>query len=126
LIDGRPVAVTPYTASMAPARYSLVASKSGFEDWSGFADVRSTDTTSVAIVLARLSTRKPALLWAGLGALVGTGVSVAMGEMSYTQYLDAATPADAERLRKTTQTWDMARNVAGGVTGALLAAYLLF
>jgi len=126
LIDGRPVAETPYSASLAPARYSLVASKPGFEDWAGVADVRSTDTTSVAIVLSRLKTRKPALLWLGLTTLAGTGASVALGEMSYSHYLDATTPADAERLRKTTQTWDMARNVAGGVTALLLGSYLLF
>ncbi len=126
LLDGKPVALTPYQASLLPARYSLIVNKPGFEDWAGVADVRSSDTTSLSVVLTRLRTRKPALLWSGVGVLAVTGATAALGQVSYAQYKDAATPVEAERLRKETQTWDLARNVAAGFTVLLGGAYLLF
>ncbi len=120
------VGLTSYFGTLAPARYELSLSKPGFTDWLGHVEVQPAETTFVLATLRRLRTRKPAFLWVGLVSLAGGGAAAVMGQLDYSKYQQASTPGDAERLRNSTEIWDLARNIAAGVGTLSIGAYLLF
>ncbi len=125
-IDGKQVGSTSYFGMLAPARHRLSLTMPGFAQWNGYADVQQAETTFVAAALARLKTRKPALLWIGITALAGGAAGAVMGELSYRGYQDAATSDDAEEFRKKTEMWDLVRNIGAGIGAAGIGAYIVF
>lgn len=124
-VNSRTVGKTPYAAELVPARYVLALSRRGYYDWAGYADVQYSESTTVRAVLDRMQTRKlPFLILAiaGLGAGAGSAV---MGESEYAKYKAATTSDDAERLRRSTETWDVGRDVAFGVGALLTGLYVV-
>ena len=123
-VNSQTVGRTPYAAELVPARYVLSASRRGYYDWAGYADVQYSESTTVRAVLDRIRTRKlPFLILAIAGLGAGAG-SAYMGESEYTKYKAATTPDDAKRLRRTTETWDVRRDLAFGVGAVLTGVFL--
>jgi hypothetical protein len=124
-VDSRTVGKTPYAAELVPARYTLTLSRRGYYDWAGYADVQYSESTTVRAVLDRMQTRKlPFLILAIAGFGAGAGSAV-MGESEYAKYKAATTPDDAKRLRRSTGTWDLRRDVAFGVGAILTGLYVV-
>jgi hypothetical protein len=124
-VNSQTAGKTPYAAELVPARYTLTLSRRGYYDWVGYADVQYSESTAVRAVLDRMQTRKlPFLILAIAGFGAGAGSAV-MGESEYAKYKAATTPDDAKRLRRSTGTWDLRRDVAFGVGAILTGLYVV-
>jgi len=124
LLNSEAAGMTPYTGELVPARYSLVLSRRGYYDWAGYADIQYSESSTVSAVLDRIKTRKLPFLLAGIVGLgAGAGSAVA-GEREYERYQAAGTREEAERLHRSTEAWDMRRNIAFGVGAVLTVLYL--
>jgi hypothetical protein len=123
-VNSQSTGKTPYAAELVPARYTLTMSRRGYYDWAGYADVQYSESILVRAVLDRIQTRKlPFLILAiaGLGAGAGSAV---MGESEYAKYKAATAPEDANRLHRSTETWDVRRDIAIGVGALLTGLYV--
>jgi len=114
---------TPYAAELAPDRYTLSLSRSGYYDWAGDANVQYAESTTVRAILDRMQTRKlPFLIAAIAGLGAGVGATV-LGQSEYAKYQAATTSEDARKYRRSTMAWDIGRDVAFGAGVALGGAY---
>jgi len=111
---------TPHVAELVPDRYALSVSRLGYYEWTGDANVQYEESTKVRAILDRIETRKAPFLFVAIASLGAGVVSTVLGESEYAKYQAATTPEEAERYRRSTQTWDYGR-YAGFGAGIVLA-----
>jgi hypothetical protein len=114
---------TPHVAELVPDRYTLSLTRPGYYKWSGDVNVQYAESTRVRAILDRIETRKVPFLFLAIACLGGGVVSAVMGESEYAKYQDAVTPEDAEKYRRSTQTWDYGRYAGIGAGIALAGVY---
>jgi hypothetical protein len=129
-LNGERVGTTRYFGKLVPASYDLRLTYPGFNAWKGDATVSLRDTAYVLATLSAIRVRQPALLWVGLAGLAAGAAGAVMGELTYSQYQDAAPPEytsdEIARMRQNTQIYDWVRNVGGGLGVLGLLGYLVF
>lgn len=129
-LNGERVGTTRYFGKLVPARYDLRLTYPGFKAWKGNAAVSLRDTAYVLATLSAIRVRQPAFLWVGIAGLAAGAAGAVMGELTYSQYQDAAPPEyssdDIARMRQNTQIYDWVRNVGGGLGVFGILGYLIF
>ncbi|MGQ9677767.1 MAG: PEGA domain-containing protein [bacterium] len=115
LANGRRIGTSNMLVGLAPARYTLMCSKTGYADWLGYVEVKVGETTYVQQILQRLPRRQLPVLLAGFAFLAGGVGAGVVGEKSYNFYQKAETKQDAVNYRRATERWDIIRNVALGI-----------
>lgn len=124
-VNGQRLGVTDLVAGLLPQRYTLQITRSGFQDWVGYADIVPAETAFVSASLEKIPTRKWYFLAAGSALAAGAGGAALLAEQAYGKYRAAHSRTEAERYREETLLWDKIRNVAASAGGVTLGLYLV-
>jgi hypothetical protein len=122
--NSRRLGVTDGVFELTPNRYVLMLQRRGYQDWVGYADIAAAETARVSERLERLAARRLPLLIAGGVGLAAGGFGALRGEQEYASYRAAGNAADAEKYRRSTQSWDVFRNVALAAGAVCCGLYL--